>query len=123
MAIDLPGGTYALTEIIYKFFNVDSAARVVERYCLSKATIAFDIQNGETSYLGAFAVADLPDNRARLRKHTPIQSIDRSLDTATGEASRIEDLQLTKFDGIAFEATDGICESSDYHTTAWKIRR
>lgn len=122
-AVELPGGTYALTEIIYQYFITDSAARVVEKFCLSKGSIAFDIRNGETSYLGALAIADIPDNRARYKRHTPIISLSRDVDTITGRASRIEDLQLTDFDGITFDPENGICNNSDYFVSAWKQKK
>ena len=74
-ALDLPEGYYVLSEIrhtVYRGINdgVFGASNV--DFCLAEKTFAFEVVNGQTSYLGFMALNGLNSNRARDKEYVPM---------------------------------------------------
>ena len=130
-AVDLPEGYYVLAEIRYDAtrFNVGSVDftnpnftstigfasngnRRVE-YCIAKKTFAFEVVNGQTSYLGNMVLLDPGDNPAKDSKHIPIAGFSQDVDhfvSKTKWSKRNESEILgTPIRKIAFNADEPIC--------------
>ncbi len=131
--LDLPGGTYVLTEIRYSLrssrginFTSSPAATVsgsridtARSYCLTEETYAFDIQNGETKFLGGMAVNELASNPARWKEHFPIIGVDNRLELVSGKhADNTDNIIPIDFDLLAFEAGPKLCGSRQYQVSA-----
>lgn len=117
---DLPGGTYALSELKYRWLDNRTNTIRIDTFCLSEGTIAFDLQNGETGYLGAIGIRDLPSNTGRFRHHAPLRVIDQDPNTLVGEAGRIDDLQILDFSGALFADDSGMCEDARFQIKGWR---
>ena len=136
-SLDLPGGTYVLSEIRYNTrtdsirFNGQTSSEVLDlgnvfidvtgsrSYCLTEETYAFDIRNGETMFLGGMALNELPSNRARWSEHFPIIGVDNSLELVSGpHAKNTDNIVPLEFDLLAFEAGPRLCSSRRYQTSA-----
>ena len=123
--LNLPGGTYVLSEIRYGFVESFSGrrtfrtTRTTRSFCLSPETYAFDIQNGKSQFLGGLALAPFPTNISRLRSHHPVRGVDNRLELVSGPASRnIENVEPLEFDLLAFEAQEGLCGNRQYEVAA-----
>ena len=130
--LDLPGGTYVLTEIRYNLLRsprsiitsgpapIFSGSGIGTRsYCLTEETYAFDIQNGETKFLGGMAVNELASNPARWKEHFPIIGVDNRLELVSGKhADNTDNIIPIDFDLLAFEADPKLCGSRQYQVSA-----
>ena len=127
-SLDLPGGTYVLSEIRYNtrspsdgvvFGNTAIGVTGSRSYCLTEETYAFDIRNGETMFLGGMAVNELPSNKAQWSEHYPIIGVDNSLELVSGpHAQNTDNIVPLEFDLLAFEAEPRLCGSRRYQTSA-----
>ena len=127
-SLDLPGGTYVLSEIRYNtrspsdgvvFGNTAIDATGTRSYCLTEETYAFDIRNGETMFLGGMAVNELHSNKARWSEHFPIIGVDNRLELVSGpHAQNTDNIVPLEFDLLAFEAGPRLCSSRRYQTSA-----
>lgn len=150
--LDLPGGTYVLSEIRYGVtggsgapiatsqvttasgigsvsgapapssgaFLVQSSNIFSSRsYCLTDETYAFDVQNGQTKFLGGIAMNELPSNRARFGSHYPIIGVDNRLDLVSGPtAKNLDDVEPVEVDLLSFEGNQEFCGSSNHKISA-----
>ena len=138
-SLDLPGGTYVLSEIRYitrtnsgggglgntALGTVSRSGTAVSgvtgsrSYCLTEETYAFDIRNGETMFLGGMAVNELHSNKARWSEHFPIIGVDNRLELVSGpHAQNTDNIVPLEFDLLAFEAEPRLCGSRQYQVSA-----
>lgn len=120
-SLTLPGGTYALSEILYTYNagvivtrrNNINPMKDTSSFCLSEETYVFDVQNGKTQFLGALALAPFPTNFSHLRRHYPIIGVDQRPETVFGSdqvETRISAEPLN-FDLLPFDPEQGLCSS------------
>ncbi|MEO9969614.1 MAG: hypothetical protein ABJG15_07260 [Hyphomonadaceae bacterium] len=134
MSVTLPGGTYTLSEVHYSFIEVLRSNRLAgngdnisipdsrpERtsYCLSGRSLVFDVANGETSYLGSIALADLPSNPLRNSDHRPIFGIDQNTSLAGLSLDKEAELKTVDLADTSFDPESGICASTRFNVEGW----
>ena len=128
--VELPGGTYVLSEVHYNVLRLESrqdglpssSDYIRERvsYCLSEGTLAFEIHNGETGFLGQLVIADIHSNPARWREHHPIELLDTSLSGINGRYSRNDSVVNLDVDALAFDPESGLCPHKSRQVAGWK---
>jgi len=129
--LDMPAGTYALSQINYdwkdrpryssgqSFTSSGFGARQrTTAYCLSDATISFDITGGEDTHLGEVGLLELPSNTGRFSRHRPLASISSDL-SATGEEDAA--LEALDYDETTFSAESHFCEDTDYQIAGYGV--
>ena len=136
-SIDLPGGTYTLSEVHYTYFQPFRSNRLAangdtlsipelrpERtsFCLSERSFIFDVANGEVSYLGTVALADLPANPGRNRLHEPIFGIDQNPGIPGVESKVDPEVLLVDLADTSFDSEAGICTTARYNVAGWTPR-
>lgn len=133
--LNLPGGTYILSEVRYSFLQrrrgggflgvasgsgpvLNSGLRT-RSYCLTEQTYAFDIENGKQHFLGGMAINPLPQNQARWKDYRPIVGVDNNLKHVSGiPADELEAIKPLEFDLLSFDAEPGLCGNRRYKTAA-----
>lgn len=121
--LNMPGGSYILSEVRYSFADrtpgAGSSANTVlptistRSYCLTEESFAFDVRNGETQFLGGLALAPVSSNRARRSNVNPILGLDERLDLVSGpDKARLDEIELTGFDLLSFDADEGLCRGN-----------
>ncbi|MEO9969615.1 MAG: hypothetical protein ABJG15_07265 [Hyphomonadaceae bacterium] len=136
-SFNLPGGTYALSEVHYTFRKIVRSNRLSEdgnilsipetrpdrtSFCLSERSFIFDVVNGRVSYLGTVALADLPSNPLRNRHHEPILGIDQNL-SIPGVASKVDaGVTLVDLADTSFDSEAGICTNTRFNVAGWTPR-
>jgi len=125
--IDMPEGTYVLSEIRYSYnsrtgaggallFDEDLSTRA---YCLTEETYVFNVFNGSKQFLGALALAPFPKNSARLSSFHPVVGLDQRLEMLDEDSDEIvEDMNLAPFNLIPIEAGRVRCADGADQTSA-----
>lgn len=137
--LDVPGGTYALSEIVYHIVTTttfgDPGGRTIQtfrtqeeskavRYCLSEGTLLLDVENNVTQYIGALALADLPKNGARHPSHSPLVALSRDLDVFPDLSDSTSDQLIAASLGVTeLNTDDNICTADAHRVAAWKPRK
>ena len=126
-SIDLPGGTYALSEVHYTFWGPLTPPFINTRpertsFCLSERSFIFDVANGEVSYLGTVALTDLPANPGRNRLHEPIFGIDQNPGIPGVESKVDPEVLLVDLADTSFDSEAGICTTTRYNVAGWTPR-
>jgi len=126
-AIDLPGGTYTLSEVHYhtgdpiaQQVNPIHPTIQVVSYCLSEGSFAFDIQNNQVGYLGAIGISDLPSNRIDRDEHTPLRALDQDPRKQNKRGVAKEAITSLSIDAINFTDRSDLCSATKYNVAGWK---
>ena len=127
-SIDLPGGTYVLSEIRYVLRDIGAGnnfatasgpsllnlndGQSVRSYCLSKETYAFDIQNGKNQYFGVLALTAIPTNRGRQKYIFPVTGLDqRSKHLSPSIQRDLTEIEPLDWDLLSLDPRDDICQT------------
>jgi len=124
--LDLPAGSYVISEIRYSIADRFGDGRgffipthTTRSYCLTEETYIFDIENGETQFFGALALTALPTNSARWGAHYPVVGVDQRLDLISGREQENKDaIAEMDFDLVSVAAEKGLCANNNYQVSA-----
>ena len=138
--IDLPGGLYALSEVQYyvtprivgahRPANAQGfgpvtryvAQRAKVNFCMSEGALMFDVKTGETQYLGALGIANLPRSRTTNPRHRPLVALDRGRDKIISPFTEPGDIGIATIDSTTFEPVKTMCGRRSYRVPGWKHR-
>ena len=118
--VDLPAGTYVLSEIKYSTFNGGTSgigpgssggAGRTFSYCLDQETLVFKVKSGHDAGFGIL-LANLPENTARHRTLNPVVGYDALISDQDANADR-KPLSL-----VSFEDEIGTCSRGHYSVPA-----
>ena len=126
-SIDLPGGTYALSEVHYTYWRPATPPFIDivparTSFCLSERSFIFDVANGEVSYLGTVGLWDLPSNPGRNRLHEPIFGIDQDPNIPGVESNVDPEVLLVDLADTSFDSEVGICTATRHNVAGWTPR-
>ena len=135
-AMDMPEGTYALTEIRFvprpqsqTNFNLqeENARSIVRRtYCVAEKTFLFDVFAGESAFLGSFAFEDPPLRASAIADHTPIVGFIQDTEELRSQLPAFGDgneppLVTARMEEVDLSDQSGACRTSGaFQVPAWQ---
>lgn len=118
LAVDLPGGTYAISRVSYRYIRPGRPDTNQVSYCLSEGSGLFEVENGASISLGILSVDDLSKNTAFRHRHSHFLTVDTSSSIPSRLAKTQADHNPTLIDieRTTFAGTEDLCSDAQLQT-------